>query len=472
MNKLSWKTKVGYGLCSTAESIPYNLFYIFFLFFLTDVVGISAVTAGIISGTAALWDSVIDPPVGVLCDHTAKKSRLTWMKVCVLPLGLTIFLTFAPFEFGNAVVGFIYYTILAMLVWTFYSAFVAPYYALGSEITKDYNERNKLWFFMNIVGYILFAFVSSGPMWIWDIATNAGYNDRQAWGFTGTVFAVLICVLCAVGIRLLRNKESYSRKTVAPQKRDEEKRAKLNYYKTWKSCFKVKSFRKVVAWILVYEIGFVMLNAVIVYMMTHNIGMDAAQQSVFWLVSTVVVVTSLPWLTFFGNKYGKKSVMLATSIPAAVASILFFVSRPDSALPMYIYAGVWGVSSAAFYLFYITFAYDCIEIDEFISGVRKSGSITALAVFFDDIGAALGLYGAGLVLGLSGYDSSAYEQSGRALQSIITAGALFPGIFVTISILILMTYRVSKRKYELLRIATMKKKAGEEYSAEGFEDIL
>ena len=471
MSKLMWKTKTGYGLCAAAEAIPYNLFYIYFMFFLTDIVGVPAMAAGAIAGIAALWDSVIDPFVGRLSDDyvTIWGRRLPWMKVCALPLGIMIYLTFAPFEFGNAAIGYIYYTVLAMLVWTFYSAFVVPYYALGSEITKDYNERNKLWFFLTLGGYILFAFVSSGPMWIWDWASNAGYDDRQAWGIIGMAFAVLLFILCGAGIRLLRNSETESVKTALETRKT---RVKANYYKVWKSCLKVKSFRKIAAWIFVCEIGFVMLNSILVYMMTYNAGMDAARQGVVWIVLVVVVVVSLPPLTFFGSKYGKKPVMLATAIPAAAASIFFFITGINSVVSIYIYAGVWSVSSAAFYLFYITFAYDCIEIDEFISGDRKGGSMTALATFFDDIGAALGLYGAGMVLGLTGYDGAVHEQTGRALQSILAAGVLIPGIFIIISMFILVTYRVSKRKYNLLRDAIEHKNAGREYSTEGFDDIL
>ena len=46
---LSIGTKLGYGVGSIGEGLAYNAFYLYFIYFLTDYVGIDPVVAGSIS---------------------------------------------------------------------------------------------------------------------------------------------------------------------------------------------------------------------------------------------------------------------------------------------------------------------------------------------------------------------------------------------------------------------------------------
>ena len=468
---LPWRIKVGYGLCTAADYVPYNLFYIYFLYYLTDIVGVSAIIAGTIAFVVVVWDGIIDPLIGGFSDNyvTEKGRRLPWMKVSVAPLCVVIYLAFAPIEIKTAALQSAYYIAVPMLLWLFYSTFMVPYYALGAEITKDYNERNMLRFMTVFGGNLILVFVSSGPMWIWAWAESAGYDDRHAWGLVGAVFAVVTFVLCFCGIFLLGNCERASVKAALEAKKT---KVKESFYKIWATCLRVKSFQKVTVWITVYAVGFVMIYSICVYIMTHNVGMDTEQQGVFWIIYVAVVVISMPFITFFANRVGKKPVVLAAMTPAVLAAMVFFFIGINSVLSVYVYAGLWGVSSASFFTFYVAFAYDCVEIVEYLTGDRKDGSLSAIATFCYQVGSALGMYGMGVVLERTGYDGMAEIQTEQALQGILTVGTLLPAIAVTVALLVLATYRVSKPKYALLRTALVQKKAGNDYSAEGFKDIL
>ena len=469
--KLSWKTKFGYGLCTCADSVPYNLFYIYFIYFLTDIVGVQPVLAGLISFIALAWDALTDPVVGGMSDNyvTEKGRRLPWMKRSVLPLAVVVYLMFAPFEIESVAAQSIYYIIVAMLVWLFYTTFLVPYFAMGAELTADYDERNLLRFMTMFIAYPILLLVSSGPMWIWAWAENAGYSDRAAWGYTGTVFALLLLLLCCSGMFLIRDCEKNVIKAALEAQKN---RVKQNFYKIWKDCLSIKCFRRIVVWILIYMLGFSMLNTVLVYIMTYNAGMDHVQQAVFWTVYVVIVVCTLPITTFFCNKFGKKPTMLVVMTPAIVSSLIFFFVGINSVPAMYVFATLSVIGSSAFFTFYVGYAYDCIEIDEFLTGERKEGSMTALSTFAQKFGSALALYFTGWVLGFTGYDGMADVQTAEALKGVLSLGTLFPAILSLIALGILATYPVSKQKFALLCAALEKKKAGEEYSTDGFADIL
>ncbi|MDR2546321.1 MAG: MFS transporter [Lachnospiraceae bacterium] len=470
-NKLPWKTKLGYGLCTGAETIPHNLLTLYFVFYLTDIAGMRASLAGMVLFVVVLWDSIIDPFIGGMSDRhvTEKGRRLPWMKVSVVPIAFSIILMFSPFAFQNTAAQIIYYVFVAIFVCTAYSLFVIPYFAMGGEITTDYGERNVLRFMSMFFYYPIFLLTASGPMLIWDWADSRGYSDYQAWGITGVVFAALLLILCGTGIYLLKDCERESIKTAL---KTQTKRIKQSYLKIWKDCLRLKCFRKITAWIFIYTFSFTLINTVVVYFMSHNVGMSETQQALFWVVYVGFTVLILPIVTRFCNIYGKRPVMLVTMTPSIIFGFIFFFTGINSIAVMYVYALLLVLATSSFFTFYIGYAYDCVEIDEFQTGERKDGSITSLACFAQQSGMALALPFTGFYLEFSGYNGMAEVQVESALFGILTLATLFPAILSLVAIFLLVAYPVSKQKYELLIVALEKKRNGEAFSTEGFEDIL
>ena len=472
---LSLKTKIGYGLCVGAESIPGNLLAVYFVFFMTDLVGVRAYMAGIIFLIVMLWDALIDPIIGGLSDKyvSEKGRRLTWMKISILPLAAAIFLMFSPIDISNQLIKNLFYIFAAIFVCTAYSSFAIPYFALSSEITSSHSERNRLRFSAMIFYYPILLIATALPMLIWELAEEAGFSDRSAWGMVGAVFAVLVFLICGIGIYMLRNSEKDSIKTALKNKENKtHKTEKENYFETWKELLRLKSFRKIVAFIIINMLGFSMLNTVIVYFLTYGMSMSEGEQAVFWVVYVAIICSTLPFTTKLCNKFGKRPVTLALMVPAIILGFVLFFTGVNSYLVMYMYTGTIAVSSSCFFTFYVAYAHDCIEIDEFKTGKRRDGSLSALASLAHQMGLALALPFTGLFLELTGYDGMLEVQSESAVKGILTLGTILPAGFALISFLFLWFYPVSKKKYILLHNALEKKKAGEEYSTEGFEDIL
>ncbi|MCL2628364.1 MAG: MFS transporter [Oscillospiraceae bacterium] len=470
---LSLRTKIGYGFCAAAESIPGNLLAVYFVFFLTDIVGVRAYIAGIIFFIVLLWDALIDPIIGGLSDNyvTKKGRRLTWMKLSLLPLAIAIFLLFLPLEINNQLIETLFYLFAAIFVCSAYSAFAIPYFALSSEITPKHEERNVLRFSAMIFYYPILLIATSGPMLIWEMAEEAGFSDRAAWGLVGVVFAVLLLIFCGIGLFLLRKSEKSSIITALENKqaRNDEKK---NYFKIWKELWQHKSFKKIIIFIIANMLGFSMINTVIVYFLTYNMSMSEGEQAVFWVVYIAIICTTLPFVTKLCNIFGKRPVTLAVMIPAIVLGVILFFTGVNSYLVMYLYAAVIAISSSCFFTFYLAFAHDCVEIDEFKTGKRRDGSLSALASLAHQIGLALALPFTGFFLELTGYDGTAKAQSETALSGIITIATIIPALLSFISFMFLWFYPVTKKKYNLLHSALERKRAGEEYSTEGFADIL
>ena len=75
--KLPFKVKLGYGVGTVGDSIPYTLFFTYFIFYLTDYVGLSAALAGVISFVAVLWQAVTGPIIGFVSDNSECQRQWT-----------------------------------------------------------------------------------------------------------------------------------------------------------------------------------------------------------------------------------------------------------------------------------------------------------------------------------------------------------------------------------------------------------
>lgn len=96
MEHVKLREKIGYGLGDAASSMFWKLFTMYLLFFYTDVVGISAAVVGTMFLITRIWDTFLDPFIGILGDRTHSRfgkfrPYLLWGAI---PFGLCGILTF------------------------------------------------------------------------------------------------------------------------------------------------------------------------------------------------------------------------------------------------------------------------------------------------------------------------------------------------------------------------------------------
>ena len=110
-----------YGLGDAASSMFWKLFTMYLLFFYTDVVGISAAVVGTMFLITRIWDTFLDPFIGILGDRTHSRfgkfrPYLLWGAI---PFGLCGILTFSSWggdsEISKIVYAYVTYTLMMMV---------------------------------------------------------------------------------------------------------------------------------------------------------------------------------------------------------------------------------------------------------------------------------------------------------------------------------------------------------------------
>jgi oligogalacturonide transporter len=137
---------IAYGLGDLYGGGSFFIISTFSMFFLVTVVGLNPVLAGLIPGLGKVWDSISDPLMGYLTDHTKSRygRRRIYFLIAVLPVAVTFTLIWIPFEGGGQTAKFLYYLLAYLFFYTCSTMVLVPYSALSAEMTLDFKKRNRL----------------------------------------------------------------------------------------------------------------------------------------------------------------------------------------------------------------------------------------------------------------------------------------------------------------------------------------
>ena len=143
--KLSFGTKLSYGVGAVCDNALYMLAGTYLLLFLTTVAGVNPAVAGTISAAGSIWEAMCAPVVGFKSDNAVTRfgKRKPFLMAAAFPAAIVTSLLFTAVDASQRVKIF-YYMIMVILYWTSFSTFFVPYLAWGSDLTDDYNERTVL----------------------------------------------------------------------------------------------------------------------------------------------------------------------------------------------------------------------------------------------------------------------------------------------------------------------------------------
>ena len=190
--KLPFRVKFFYGGIEGGATIVWGVFSFFFLFFLTDVVGIQPAVAGTIILIAGIWDAVTDPVAGIISDRTRSKwgRRRPYMIGFLVPFAISAWLLFTNF---NLSLGWtIAYFIFVCLIFYFVSDFITvPGNTLGADMTRDYDERTTLVSWRTVWSSVGTLIGMVAPLLLVETFSEIFGSERWGWSAMMATLAVV-----------------------------------------------------------------------------------------------------------------------------------------------------------------------------------------------------------------------------------------------------------------------------------------
>ena len=459
--KLSFGTKLSYGVGAVCDNALYMLAGTYLLLFLTTVAGVNPAVAGTISAAGSIWEAMCAPVVGFKSDNAVTRfgKRKPFLMAAAFPAAIVTSLLFTAVDASQPVKIF-YYMIMVILYWTSFSTFFVPYLAWGSDLTDDYNERTVLRsysYFFNQVGMCIGMVL---PTIVVDYCMNMGKTVRQSWQMVGIM--VGICGAAALLICSLTIRKDDVKDFKKPKRKKQAVIKVLpSLLKGYWSILKLKPVRLIIGASLAYLIANITFSSDRVFFMTFNMGMNEKAISATLLMITIAGVATVPFVSKLGTRFNKKdlfkNVMAVCGVLLMAAKFAGVENYPVMIASCLLYA----VANAFYWQLMPSMIYDVCEVDELMSGEKRSGTVISLQALSESVSIAVGLQMLGVILEMAGFDSEAAVQPDTALEWVENAFVLIPGAAMMAVALIMRKFPMTKEVFERVKDALEKREKGE-----------
>ena len=458
--KLSWWTKIGYGLGDIYGGGALVMVTFYYLIFLTDVVRISPILAGIVIFISKAYDAITDPFEGVLADRTRTKlgRRRPYLLAGIPLVFLSFIALFYPFSMESETIRFVSVVLSYLFFSTIVSIVMLNYNALHSEITLDYHERSTLSSIRIFFSTIASAVVAFFPMEIVD----AFPDIRTGYIVMGVVIGAFFALPFIATVSSVKERPEFQKE---PEPFD------------WKVAF-IEPFknRTFVYTLAMYLFAFVAIDTVatiVVYFVNYYLRHIVEANDVI-VVMTIFQVVALPIFWFISKRTSKVRGYIIGLVIWAVTMLFSFLLGSDNLYYwVYIFAGMVGIGTGGIIVMIYAIFPDIPDVDELASGERREGIYSALVTFIRKFSSAIAIAAVSIVIGWTGYVPPTQEtidgatklieqpQSDTFLLALRLIFVLLPLVLLAFALFFALRFPLTPELHNRLNLLIAKQRADE-----------
>ena len=430
MNRLTLRTKLGFGIGDLGGNLFFTIMGFYLLYFFTDVVGMLPALAGTALMIGKVWDAITDPITGYYSDRTKTRwgRRRPYMFVGAIASFFSMIMIFTPVSLSSQMKLFIYFTFVYCLLNTAYTLVNIPYAALLPELTQNYHERTIL------TGWRMsFAVIGTffGAALVMPIVEAVG------WPLMGTFMGAVMLFSAMATIWAIK------------EPKEPEVSLTDGFIRTFGEILKEKTFLTALLPWTFFITGTSMVQGALVYYFTYLFG----NEGLFQIALVALLFFSLaciPLWVKISNKIGKKKSymigMTLMSVGVMAFSLLGPVLGPTFGVILMAFCGI-GLSTH--YVMPHAILPDIVEWDAHTKGKgRREGVYSSLWTFTSKLGQALALALNGWILALVGYSSTNITSLSRT-GIILLCGPL-PLLWYLVGLWVIKSYPIDRAFYEAM----------------------
>lgn len=438
-----------YALGGFGQNLIYGLMSSYFLFFFTDVSGMSAAAVGTILLVARIYGLFVDPMVAVAIEKTQTKLGKYRTYIGIIPPIISILfigIFYSPSFSDTAYL--IYAYVLTLLFWTAYAFFDISYWSILSSFTQNSEERAKL--LTLVKTFALFAGAGVGIVAIPLVKLLGDGNDARGFFSLAVIFSAIFLVF---GFLLFKKLKVDTTDITQEGTADKQKNSMKDLGVLLKT--NTPLIIAITAKLCVY-LGMTIKSSLILYFYKYQLGNEGlySMYSLVMLVGSFCFVLLTPVvIKKFGTKNAFRVFLIVTLIPVIIYSFSF-----DNAMIYVILDGIAMGSMGVYSLVVTNMVADTVEYGEWKTGVRAEGIIystnTISSKFASGISAAL----AGWILTGIGYVAN-QDQSVEVLNKLHWLMVIIPVVGIILTFIAMSFYSLSSERYNEI-VAELNKRKG------------
>jgi GPH family glycoside/pentoside/hexuronide:cation symporter len=433
-DQLSLARKLGFTVGDYACNLYWQSLSIFLLFFYTDVVGLSAATAGLIYMVASIWDGAIDPVMGAIADRT--RSRFGRYRPYILFGAVPLALCFALLYYNPPLSG------AALVIWllvthiifrTSYTVLSIPFTSLNARITSSSNERATLaglrMIFATLAGLTIAS--TTQPL----VAKLGGGAADQGFLAAAALFGLLATLIFPLVFLAVREPQ-FSPAEVSP--------ARMRDY--WAAIRANRAFWVVMITVTCAVICATAMGKSLLYYFKYYLHDEASSRLALSLVAASGLVTIPAWMLL--NRFiGKRLSWFVATIIGLLGLVFFAVTDIRSPVAMTAFLVYMQIGTLGLMMTFWSMLPDTVEYGEWRSGVRAESFIFGLGQFFLKVALGLGAGLFGVALDLVGYIPNV-QQSESTLAGMKYIMLVLPAAGLTLGFIAMLFYPLKRGVHE------------------------
>jgi GPH family glycoside/pentoside/hexuronide:cation symporter len=425
--------RFGYGSGSVATGAFGTVPGLMLLPFLTDSLGIAALTAGLIVLLPKAWDVVLNPIAGRISDRTVDERgpRRPWLIRAGLVLAACFALIFAAPEMATWLEA-AWVLVFFLAAASAYAFFQVPYVAMPAEITSSYDERTRLMTWrVAILAFTIMLAGATAPVIRDAVGGRAGY---RVMGVAMAAVIVIGVVSAYVGTR----NAPVGRVHPGPGSLRDQLRIVAG----------ARDFRLLLTTYVVQALATGCMLAGVDYLAEDVLNRKGATTVLFVCFVGPALLLTPAWAAL-GRRLGKKSGYFLSSAVLALGAFLAAGAQSAPAGVVFGAVALVGVGYAGCQVFPLAMLPDAAAVDARRTGSSRVGVYTGVWTAAETFGLALGPGLFALVLALGGYVSSTdgdVAQSETTVAAITYGFSVLPAMLVLVSLWFLSRYTLDARE--------------------------
>ena len=486
------KEVLSYSIAGFGQNLICQLVTSFFLFYLTDAVGLNPIWLAIMFLCARLFDAFNDPIMGSIVDRTRSKYGKMRPYLLYMPAAICVLtvLLFTSINAG-AVANMTYATVIYIVWGVCYTTVDVPYWGLASSMTSDTDKRNTM---LTIAR--LFCTIGAGVVTVLipifqNVARDSAYTKfgielDETGKIVGDVGAdvlesaraqlvsnyKLVFLIVAIVVAVLALPTFFIGFKNTKERFYENDSQKASLIHNVKLLFKNKPILLLIAVGVLGALRLVYMTSGLYYA-KYNLGNEAIFSTLTLLVvpGGLIATATTPYLS---KKIGKRNLFLFSHLVGGVAmTLLYFVGLGSagtsvaSKVLFYIVLILLGLPSGYSNILQYSMIADSIDYLEDKTGERAEGICFSMQTFISKIGMALTAFVVLLVLGIHGYaDADKLTGADVNKDGIWMMTTLLSGLSTLACCIPLFFYTFTEKKQAeaVARIAARKAEAHQQAS--------
>ncbi|MCE5340000.1 MAG: MFS transporter [Planctomycetaceae bacterium] len=435
--QVSFWEKSAYGLGGGGEVLMANIIFILVYPIYQAGLGIDARWIGWAIGVPRLWDAIVDLLVGHISDNAKTRwgRRKPFIFAGAILTGLLCIAMWSPPTGQHKVVILGYFAVISVLFFTTYGVFAIPFYALGYELSSDYDERTSIMsfktFFSQFIGTVFgpLAF----PMCFW-----FGSNKIEGVRIVGLIFGITIILFGILPAIWCKERVLHQ----DPIRLRDAFKATLKNKPFLIACG--VSLFMVVGYLLVFPLMYYINMA---YILSGNEQMTSKLTMYGSYAYGITGFLSVPFINYGSRLFGKKAILVfgLVLVIVAIASSWFCFTPQHPYLQLVLFLMLGPAMTCAWVIVPSLMA-DICDFDELTTGCRQEGMYGAVNAFIQKAGISLIMIVSGYVISWTGYNADLNTSSSITIFRLRFMMILLPVLFLATALILAYIYPLSKKK--------------------------